>query len=100
MMEESRCEDPHHHGGMYILVHDPPTLPEKGWEGGNVLGGHATGDRTPLKNAAPIDMQIVEARTPIGTTKMPGIILTQTPGISNKMRSLEIEEEKRMSVFT
>ena len=35
-------EEPPSHGGMIPPVHEPPTLPEKGWEEVIVLGGHVT----------------------------------------------------------
>ena len=94
MMEESLCEDPHCHGDVYTPVHDPPTLPEKGWEGVCVLGGHVTGERTPTKVSTPSDRMAEGASTPIGAPKIPSIVITQTPGLSSKLRGLEIEEEE------
>ena len=35
-------EEPPSHGDMISPVHEPPTLPEKGWEEVIVLGGHVT----------------------------------------------------------
>ena len=35
-------EEPPSHGDMISPVHEPPTLPKKGWEEVIVLGGHVT----------------------------------------------------------
>ena len=42
MVVVSLWEDPHHHGGVCDSVSEHPTLPEKGWEGGQILEHHAT----------------------------------------------------------
>ena len=93
MVEESHFEYPHHHGGMDIPVHGPPTLPEKGWEGENELGIHATGEGTPMKNVVSEDMQSVGARTPIGRI-MPDKRIIPTPGLTFKMNNLEVEDDE------
>ena len=42
MVVVSLCEEPHHHGGVCDSVSEHPTLPEKGWEGGQIFEHHAT----------------------------------------------------------
>ena len=110
VVEESFTDYPHHHGGMSLPVHGPPTLSEKGWEGGNELGMHATGERTPIDTDTQIhehpptisnggedvrSVQPLGMRTPIGTKKHiidRNIVLT--PGLSRNMKMLEIEDEE------
>ena len=93
MVEESQSEYPHHHGGMDTPVHVPPTLSEKGWEGGHELGVQATGEGTPMKNIVSEDMQLVGARTPIGRI-MPDRSIIQTPGLTFIMQNLDVEDDE------
>ena len=79
MVLESQQEYPHHHGGMFFPVLEHPTLPEKGWEGGQVLGWHPTRARTPMK------------QTKSNADMRKGIA---TPGISAKLGLLELEDDE------
>ena len=99
MVEGSQMDDPHHHGGMLFPVHGPSTLPEKGWERKNELGIHTPGKRTPIDDCVVIDAQAKQSigeRTPINKRIQVANrdVTPLTPGLSNGIRMLEIEEEE------